>query len=352
MVSLGLFFWTSTQQMIAFVFACLLAAAYHYSSGRFGYRPPQLGTVNAKLQVLLLAACFALNMGLNNFSLSLISITVNNMIRAASPFMTALCGSLFFSKRMPFEDWCFLCLGVAFSLVSALAGSPAATSHGHSTYALGVVVCFISLLGGALMFLIVETLGTSAVKLNAVDSMFYMSLPTGLLISSCMFAMPHVVDDKWAGGTFAGQKLTDVQLLGKITDVKLWLLMVLSGVFASSYNVIQFFTVQKLSSAQTAFASNLAKAVTVCIDRFVIHQFQNNLQNLVLVGSASSGIVCFMLFSHMRANRSSEPIDSDAMRTRHITNSVKVIVFTFLAGIMFGLMISPEPAQSPHHRAV
>ena len=59
--------------------------------------------------------------------------------------------------------------------------------------------------------------------------------------------------------------------------------MVLSGTFASSHNVIQFFTVQKLSSAQTAFASKLAKTVAVCIDRFVIFQFQINLQRLVIV---------------------------------------------------------------------
>ena len=84
------------------------------------------------------------------------------------------------------------------------------------------------------MLPMVETLGTSAVKLNAVDSMFYMSSPIGLLISFCMFAMPHVVDDKWAGGTVAGQKLMDVLLLGKIAGVKWWLLMVLSGTFASS----------------------------------------------------------------------------------------------------------------------
>eukprot|EP00930_Biecheleria_cincta_P095963 TRINITY_DN87847_c0_g1_i1.p1 TRINITY_DN87847_c0_g1~~TRINITY_DN87847_c0_g1_i1.p1 ORF type:complete len:792 (-),score=89.51 TRINITY_DN87847_c0_g1_i1:257-2632(-) len=351
----GPFFWTSTQQILAFICAISLVGAYECSNGKVGYKLPKLTSSAAVKQVVVLAGCFAMNMGLNNFSLSLVNITINNMIRSTSPFSTAVCATIFFGKGMTFEEWAFLALGVAFSLCAVLGGGSLSegTANDFHHYVIGVVAAFASTLGGALMFIVAELMGSSAVKLNAIDSMCYMSLPASIFLVPFFFAMPHAVPEKWSSSVLPGKNitaLTDIEILEQIDDSRLWLFMVASGACAAIYNGLQFFAVQKLSSTQTAFASNISKAFTVLIDAFFIRKFHNTLHDWLVVLSSAGGIICFTLFSFAKQRHGSDIVvqgNRDDTRRKQVSVTLQFIALTGVAGILCGLAVGSKFAMPP-----
>mmetsp|Transcript_8555 Transcript_8555/g.22464 ORF Transcript_8555/g.22464 Transcript_8555/m.22464 type:complete len:392 (-) Transcript_8555:185-1360(-) len=340
----GPIFWTSTQQAVAFVCATSLVMCYRLTDGKYGYKLPPLLTWQAKGQVALLSVFFAVNIAMNNFSVSLLSLTANNMIRSCSPFTTALCATLMFGNTMCFEEWAFMCLGMIFVFVTVLAGASEQTKENEG-FLLGSILCFISTFAGAGMFIIVELAGKAAVKLNAMDSTCYMSLPAAIFLLPGMFVLPHVVGGGWADGTMEGTH-TDAKLVRTIDDGKLWLMMVVSGIFAAAYNALQFVLVQKLSSTQTAFASLMSKGCTVLIDCFFIKKFSNPKQFWALVLSAIGGLICFALFSRAKGQRTQEGISSGPQRRREVMNGMLFLLLMGSAGVLGGLVESVRPSQT------
>eukprot|EP00747_Dinoflagellata_sp_TGD_P031832 gnl/TRDRNA2_/TRDRNA2_135576_c0_seq2.p1 gnl/TRDRNA2_/TRDRNA2_135576_c0~~gnl/TRDRNA2_/TRDRNA2_135576_c0_seq2.p1 ORF type:complete len:326 (-),score=36.17 gnl/TRDRNA2_/TRDRNA2_135576_c0_seq2:91-1008(-) len=275
--------------------AVFLAGAYHFSSGKFGYSPPVVREWKGWTQIVLLGACFAGNIGLNNFSLSLISITVNNMIRSTSPVVTAIAVSLVMGSKSSSVEWLFMILGTVFVLICVVVDKP--VSDLGSAFVLGVSMGFLSTVGGALMFVIVELFGKSAARLNAIDSMCYMSLPASVFLMPLVFTTAHVVPGDWAGGDFARKEHTDIDLLSSINDTRIWFFIFLSGLFAFLYNILQFFAVQHLNSVQTAFASNMSKVITVLISWAFLEKHTSTMQSAALLLSALGGLICFACYS-------------------------------------------------------
>lgn len=338
----GPIFWTSTQQFVAFICAISLVMCHRFTDGKFGYKPPALSTWHSIGQVGLLSVFFAVNIAMNNFSVSLLSLTANNMIRSCSPFTTALCATLCFGNTMCFEEWAFMCLGMMFVFVTVLAGASDHSAE-NSAFLLGSVLCFISTFAGAGMFIIAELAGKAAVKLNAVDSTCYMALPAAVFLLP-MFALPHVVDGHWAAGAMKGTH-TDAKLVGTIDDGKLWFMMVLGGIFAAGYNALQFFLVQKLSSTQTAFASLMSKGCTVLIDCLFIKEFSNPMQFWASILSAVGGLICFALFSRAKGQRTREGVSSGPQRQREVMNYMLFFILMGCAAFMVGLVASLAPSQ-------
>ena len=287
-------FWTTTQ--LAISFGCFAASSQvHWCShGRWGYRPPPLNPRIAK-QVALLALSFATSIGLNNLSLSMVSLSVNNMIRSTSPLTTALAATIWTRGAPSSEQWIFVVLGTLFVLINVLASQPAAPST-QSTFTLGVAAGFLSTVGGAFMFIIVELFKGSSIPLNAIDSTGYMSLPAAALLTPWIFLFPHAAGN-WPERL--GTSRTDSELLGMVSDhARLAAAVALSGFAAYGYNVLQFYTVQELSSTQTAFASNVSKAV-LCLLSWILLEpaTSSKLRSWLVVLSAAGGLTCFFLYA-------------------------------------------------------
>lgn len=93
-----------------------------------------------------IAVCTSLNIGLNNASLTMVSLFVNQVIKACAPLPSMIFSYLFANKRYSYA--------IIASVLSICAGSVLADFnnllHGVDSKLLGVVLCLISLLANAL----------------------------------------------------------------------------------------------------------------------------------------------------------------------------------------------------------
>jgi len=257
---------TGLQQIVAFGIFLVVTALSWLTP--YGYTPKKLKTKQEYMAVCCFAFFFAFNIGLNNFSLSLLPISLNLIIRSCLPLSTAvsqnILGSLGLSKASSVTPKQFaimltgvFCAGLA--TVAKAKGSSGGSKE-SSDLMLGVTVGTLSIFAGAVNFVLAGYLG-EAVKMNPVDTTCYMAVPAALFLCVPIFLLPHPV--RWPGYDM----MTDWQVFLKIWELSPatvgWL--VLSGAFAISYNVLQYALVQSLSATYTAFAGNMNKAATVAL---------------------------------------------------------------------------------------
>jgi len=276
---------TALQQVISFiVFIVYFVVAYFTP---FRYMPKPLTTNFDRFCVVLFGLVFCMNIALNNFSLSLISIAVNLIIRSCLPLTTflsqqALASCNLYTKK-PFKclEIVLMCIGVTcaglftWAKMQALADEHEAkkeNSGEHEAnsamiYILGVLVCLASLLCGSLNLALAGVLGTS-VHLNPMDTVAYMAVPATMFLSPVIFFMNKPVPGKWPE-YFQVDHATDFEImkgvmsLNQQTNSNTMMYGFLSGVFAFLYNVVQFTVVQTLSPSATAFGGNFNKAALI-----------------------------------------------------------------------------------------
>ncbi|CAK0871218.1 unnamed protein product [Prorocentrum cordatum] len=79
---------TAMQQLAGFLFLVLVILVSQLTP--WAYRPHSIVSKDQAFAVMALAVCFTLNIALNNFSLSLLDMSVNVMVRSTSPPMSLL----------------------------------------------------------------------------------------------------------------------------------------------------------------------------------------------------------------------------------------------------------------------
>ena len=107
-----------------------------------------------------------------------------------------------------------------------------------------------------------------------VDTIFYMAVPCAIFLLPASIWVLHPVDwpnfgdisDTQAGATSNalrsfGEVLKKVMELSPSTVM--W--VIVSGIIAAGYNVLQYTVVQKLSASHAAFAGNFNKAATILL---------------------------------------------------------------------------------------
>lgn len=261
---------TAIQQIMAFTLFAIFLIATHYTSWR--YQPKVLHTSREFFAVCLFSLSFCLNIALNNYSLSLIPLSVNLIIRSCLPLSTWLSQqvSARFTNQPTSCRWLeifLMTLGVIFAGVAVVSenhGVQSDSSNGHLIY--GVIVCILSLLSGSLNLALAGVLGTS-VHLNALDTTVYMAIPATLILLPFIFLWSHPVGTKEWEAVMGGTQMTDWAVLCKVAVLspRTLYLTFLSGVFALAYNVLQYSVVQTLSATHTAFAGNFNKAATISL---------------------------------------------------------------------------------------
>jgi len=266
------FFVTSMQQVGSFV---IFWAVYGPAklTGCTNYSIKVLENKKEVIAVLCFAASFTCNIALNNFSLMLMPLTLNLIIRSCLPLSTF--GAQWILKKMetgegkpvkPLEIG-LMALGVAmagvcaWAQVSAKAEMEDKSSGGGETsrIMLGIVVCIVSLFAGSANLALAGLLGTS-VKLDSAATVVYNSIPAACILFPLLFLVAHPIG--WSGQD--GPR-TDFWVASQVwTHSKSTFAFAASSSLASLiYNILQYGIVQYLSATHVAFAGNFNKAATI-----------------------------------------------------------------------------------------
>jgi len=229
------------------------------------------------IAVLCFAASFTCNIALNNFSMMLMPLTLNLIIRSCLPLSTFF--AQWILKKVetgegkpikPLEIG-LMALGVAMAAVcawaqvSAKAEKEAAegkSAHGGgetSKVLLGIIVCVVSLFAGSANLALAGLLGTS-VKLDSAGTVVYNSIPAACILFPLVLIVAHPI-----GWLPSSETRTDFWVASQVwTHSKSTFALAASSSLASLiYNILQFGIVQYLSATHVAFAGNFNKAATI-----------------------------------------------------------------------------------------
>jgi len=303
----GAFLITALQQLVSF---CLLIPVLVILwPTRWRYTPKPLKTPKAWAGVLGLSVTFALNIGLNNMSLSLLPMSINLMIRSCIPLATwvmqklvSVCvpGGFGGNSSTPMEVGLMLS-GVFFAALAAVAKEEGA-SHSHSggdpdskDFVAGIVIGVLSLVACSLYLIFAQWLGQD-VKMNPIDMTLYMSVPAALFLLPLM-SMHHPVG--WKGF----HMISDWQVLHEVMSLSphTMILVAFSGFFAVCYNTLQYAMVSELSATHTAFAGNFNKAATIVLSLVLgLETLPGKPWGQVTVFSIVGGVASFTAYSLMK----------------------------------------------------
>jgi len=302
------FLMTVIQQLVALalVYGFVLLSRFHPQGG---YEPRKLRTTKEKLVLLIFSLTFAMNIGLNNFSLSLLAISTQQTIRSCMPLTTAItqvvlgarAGGL--ATRPSLQEWFFMVLGVscaAFGVFVRTAGGDAMVEN--TSVRLGVCCAIFSTFSGALNMVLAGVLGAS-LKLNPLDTTFYMALPASVILLLPAVLVPHPMTN-WRGFT----SMTDMQVLEEVLvrDAYKLFPVFLSGVFAFIYNVVQYWLVQKQTATYTTFAGNFNIAATVMLSLLLGLETLPEGRRYAYLAAVVGNMAAFFLYSKAKQRKSAK----------------------------------------------
>jgi hypothetical protein len=262
---------TGLQQLTCFVLMMVWMAVSR--STPYPYVPKGLSSRMDYIAILLFSVAFTANIALNNYSMALVPISVNLIIRSCFPLPTFLAQKLVSwctrDGRAKDSSWMELALmlfGVLCACVAVVAKTRSSDADPSESKQLvwGVTVCVISCFAGSADLVLVGMMGAT-LSLNEFDTVVYTSLPATALLIAAM-SIPHAV--QWGED---GDTLTDWEIIDEVLDNNrsVLVLAALSGVFALAFNLLKYGIVQRLSATHTAFAGNFNKAFTILLTMVV-----------------------------------------------------------------------------------
>lgn len=295
---------TAIQQVVAFVVLLVVVAVLYVTPYR--YTPRRLNTWSEVFCVLLFSLAFSANIGLNNFSLSLLAVSLNMIIRSCLPLVTLIFQQILgpcvpaLATSVRVAEVVLMVAGVVFAGLATVAKSHGSHSSESKHLGLGVFVCSLSDVACAVNLILASVFG-SVLKpaLNPVDTIFYMAVPCAICLIPASIWVYHPVD--WPG--FG--ELSDTQVLKKVMELSpntvLW--VVLSGVIAAGYNVLQYTVVQKLSASHAAFAGNFNKAATILLSICMgLESLPGGFWTAVMLSAIIGNIGAFTSYSMLKSN--------------------------------------------------
>jgi hypothetical protein len=134
-------------------------------------------------------------------------------------------------------------------------------SIGHnesSTDTLGLALCFFSLIFSSMELIAVVILG-NGFHLNSVDSLLYMAIPVVMLLLLPIYIIKHPVAYPGHNAATDYNVAVEVAHLSPGTVV----LVMMSGIWALSYNLLLYNIVKGLSPYFASFAANFNKVAAI-----------------------------------------------------------------------------------------
>lgn len=298
---------TAVQQVVAFGSMALAMVVLYFT--RWRYIPRRLSSFKEIGFVLAFSAAVAVNIGLNNFSMALLPVSLNLVIRSCIPLVTLLLQTLARqvwsatpASGARFSDVILMAMGVACAAIAAFAESESKHPSGESRYlVLGVVMCVLSDFAAAATLILAAAFGKVLdPPLTPLDTIFYMGLPCAMILLPASFLVHHPVS--WHG--FG--PMTDWQVFEKVMEISplMWLSVIVSGLISGGYNFIQYTVVQRLSAGHAAFAGNFNKAATISLSLwFGLEFLPGGIWSLVMLLGIAGSILSFTAWSYLQSSR-------------------------------------------------
>ncbi|CAK0871355.1 unnamed protein product [Prorocentrum cordatum] len=227
---------TAMQQLAGFLFLVLVILVSQLTP--WAYRPHSIVSKDQAFAVMALAVCFTLNIALNNFSLSLLDMSVNVMVRSTSPPM-----SLLLQLCSPAKVGMVLLgvIGAALVVISKSAQKKTAAQNEG---------------GGS------DTLGLPGAH-GSDDSWQGMAIPIVVLLLLPIYLIKHPV-------SYPGHEMaTNFSVFVDIAQLSLGTVVrvMLSGIWALGYNLLLYNIVRDLSPFFASFAANFKRrARMACVE--------------------------------------------------------------------------------------
>lgn len=299
---------TGLQQLVALcLFLGLVCLAGHRLPGLL----PERLNGRQRLLILGLAVAFSLNMGLNNFSLAFIPLSINQVIRACMPLATALLQATASrsTNGVSGPEWVCMVAGVACAVLTVVS-----RTEGHLLASggifFGVILCSVSVLCGAADLVMKQTTGTE-LKLRSVTAMGLMALPSFLflLVPGCFWH--HPLPDAWAAQLVPSEGSacwTDADVLVEACSLRAGLLgfVALSGVLSFGYNVFTTFFAVRLTATTASFVGNFPTSTLVSL-LLLEQRLPQGRWALLLWASILGNVAAFTAYNVARSRRLAQP---------------------------------------------
>lgn len=303
--------------------------------------------------IVSFSLAFVLNIALNNFSLTLIPLSTNLIVRSCLPLATQM-AELVAEKTvarttrlrcLSLAEKAAALLGFGFAVLAVLAQARE-ESQDEGTKAsrqllLGVTVCLLSVIAAAANLFLAKMLGNDA-ELNSLETTASMSLPAALFLLPVVLFWSHPIPPEW-GAVLQRDRMTDweVFLLAVRRDPSFLGLALFSGVLAFAYNVLQYGVVQQLSATHAAFAGNVNKVATIVLSLLFGLEAQRQ-WGVVMIVAGVGNIGAFAAYSLAKTQAKEEQRGYSELKLEHAfdLNSCEELP-TFLA------VDSPHSAESP-----
>ena len=210
-----------------------------------------------KFSLLPIACCTVLNNGLNNLSLTLVSLFVNQVIKATMPFFVMVFSFFFAQKRFGCAVITIVLCLVAGSVMSNF--KDFSKPGGGNTSITGVVVCVISLIANALRPVIAMNVmaGTDELpKLHPTVILFY---DTGL--SFCMMFLYWLC---------SYERASSVSYMGSHAGMGL-LIIATGSSMAFVFNLANYYFIRLTSALTSGIGANAVKIVLLIVSAIMAH---------------------------------------------------------------------------------
>lgn len=311
------FFITACQQVVSVT--ALFLALVLLSPTPWSFWPRHLTSSKEVIAVLVFALAFSANIGLNNFSLSLLPVSMNLTIRSCLPLVALLAQVLSAPlgiARQGIVRAVEVALVVVGTACACLAAWAQGRSHGAAfeaqNYFVGVSFCALSVVAAAAMLVLADML-SSRMSFSPLDTTWYMSLPSALFLMPAVAYFHHPTD--WPALTDP----TDLQVLRLIvapSNTTLCLILC-SGLFALGHNVLLYFLIQTLSPSHVAFAGNVNKAMTIASSMILgLEAAPHGPLGLLRVAAMLGNIATFASYSMVKSQDSNCEVEVKPIKDR------------------------------------
>lgn len=264
------------------------------------WQPTQFTENSVLLKILTIAVFFSLNTGLNNSSLLHLNLAANQIIRATLPAITAIVSIFTEGKILSTKHYLtivVLVFGVCMSLYKNPEFDP-----------LGVFLCFMSTIAGAVHVTVIGNLMGCKLKMNPLDFLYYTSTPI-----LCVLIPPFMMTDE--------PKL----ILQALDDSGWWTftwLMGLGGFFAFFYNMVHYIFIEVTSAVYSTVAGNF-KVILVIVVSFIVFKTQVEIWNGVGILVTIASFCLFSYLNFMDKAKPSAPAGDDTKAAGTETQPLK-----------------------------